>query len=423
MSDDHSVRLVVPTERFWPEYTGWVKQTLKLAQSAGDQLQFVSVSRPSSASFRSDGFKEDVPSNVEICRRGPSLNSDGLPAKIAYVLSAAICVVRNRQSFDVLYLPYVFFPGFVFILLGTLIGLPVAVRISGQEVASNRSLPARLRFWSLQFVDAVAVLNQTDRRRTRELGVSDERIWFIPNGVDVEQFSPISAASVSTVKLQEGNPAEIEEKALTSIELEGPEKENPHVVIGFAGIICRRKGVRELLEAYERICSIDDIPQPTLLLAGPLEGVEEVDPSFVCEAIRTVRAYGDEVQLLGEIEDMPHFYRSLDLFVLPSYREGMPNVLLEAMATGIPCVATDIPGVREVIASHENGRLVPRQDAQKLATALNELLRDEMLRRSIGRAARKTVVDSFSLDAMADRYSNLFTSLSEGEVTGVSTIL
>jgi glycosyltransferase involved in cell wall biosynthesis len=98
----------------------------------------------------------------------------------------------------------------------------------------------------------------------------------------------------------------------------------------------------------------------------------------------------------------------------------MPNVLLEAMATGLPCVATDIPGVQEVIASGENGVLVPQQDAQQLATALFELLRDKSLRHSLGRAARETVVELFSLDAMADRYENLFSSLSEGEVNGDS---
>ena len=93
MSNDQSVRLVIPTERFWPEYTGWVKQTLKLAQSAGEHLQFVSVSRPSKTSaFKGDSVG-DLPSNVEICRRGPNLKSDGLLAKVAYVLSAAIYVV------------------------------------------------------------------------------------------------------------------------------------------------------------------------------------------------------------------------------------------------------------------------------------------------------------------------------------------
>ncbi|MCS3950921.1 glycosyltransferase family 4 protein [Salinibacter ruber] len=410
MSDEHSVRLVIPTERFWPEYTGWVKQTLKLARSSGEQLEFFSVSRPPKKSTESEASQGNLPSNVQIRRRGPSLENDNLLWKIAYVLLAAGFIVRNRQAFDVLYLPYVFFPGFVFILLGVLIGLPVAIRISGQEVAPNRSLPARLRFWSLQFVDAVAVLNKTDRQRVRELGVDDERIWFIPNGVDVKQFSPPTSASVTVDESRCKGGGNTQEETLTT-ERETLCKEDSRMVIGFAGIICRRKGVRELLDAYDRIRALDDISQPVLLLAGPLEEVEEVDSSFVRETVRVAREYGDDVQLLGNVDNMVRFYRSLDLFVLPSYREGMPNVLLEAMSSGLPCVATDIPGVREVISSSENGMLVPRQDAQQLANTLTDLLRDDKQRQSLGRDARKTIVDTFSLDAMARQYKDLFASL------------
>lgn len=413
MSDDHSVRLVIPTERFWPEYTGWVKQTLKLARSSAGELQFFSVSRPPKASTASEASEGDVPPNVKICHRGPSLENDNLLTKAAYVISAVGFVVRNRRAFDVLYLPYVFFPGFVFILLGTLLDLPVAVRISGQEVAPNRSLPARLRFWSLQFVDAVAVLNETDRRRTRELGVADERICFIPNGVDVEQFSAPSAVSMLA---EEPNAKETVEaqKSTSTTDQETPWKEAPRTVIGFAGIICRRKGVQELLDAYDRICALDDVPRPVLRLAGPLDGVEEVDPSFVQETVRVAREYGEYVDLLGNVKNMNRFYRSLDLFVLPSSREGMPNVLLEAMATGLPCVATDIPGVREIITSGENGLLVPPRNSQQLAATLSDLLRDNTLQQTLGREARKTVVDSFSLSAMADQYADLFASLSGG---------
>jgi glycosyltransferase involved in cell wall biosynthesis len=252
--------------------------------------------------------------------------------------------------------------------------------------------------------------------------VADDRIWFIPNGVDVEKFSPASSIPVTTKEPRSKETSDTQEEALTT-DQEGTHENSSQVEIGFAGIICRRKGVRELFDAYELICSLDDIPPPVLRLAGPLEGVEEVSSSFVREAIRTARVCGEEVQLLGKVDDMPHFYRSLDLFVLPSYREGMPNVLLEAMATGLPCVVTDIPGVQEVIASGENGVLVPQQDAQQLATALSELLRDKTLRHSIGRAARKTIVDSFSLNAMAGRYTELFISLSESEFTEKPAIL
>jgi len=387
------LRIVIPTERFWPEYTGWIKQTLKLAQSLGSHYHFVSVSRPPA---KKDKNPNEVPESVQICRRGPSIKQEGLLPKLAYIFSAFVFIVTRFRRFDVLYIPYVFFPGFVFILLGTLLRLPVVIRVSGQEVAPNRSIPAQLRFWSLQFVDAVVVLNKNDEKRVNELGVPHSRIYYIPNGVDVERFSP--GRSNSTSSIRGSNSPHSGEKNEVVLR-------RGKLIIGFAGIICERKGVKEMISAFKDIS--DYVSSTTLLLAGPIEGVEEVDNSFVKEVINEVEKYDGDIELIGEVENMPNFYRSIDIFVLPSYREGMPNVLLEAMATGLPCVATNIPGACELVESGEDGILVSPKNSKELASALQRMV-DKKERKRMGRKARKKITKKFSADKMASKYENVF---------------
>ena len=100
-----------------------------------------------------------------------------------------------------------------------------------------------------------------------------------------------------------------------------------------------------------------------------------------------------------------------DCFVLPSLSEGMSNALLEAMATGLPCIASDIAGNNNLIRDRHNGILVPPKDELALAKALLELSQDEGLRQRLGQAARCTVEEQYSLHSVAQRYAALYQSL------------
>ena len=95
---------------------------------------------------------------------------------------------------------------------------------------------------------------------------------------------------------------------------------------------------------------------------------------------------------------MPALYTSVDIFVLPSYREGLPKSLLEAAACGVALVASDVPGCRDVIDDGANGLLVPPGQPEALAQAILRLMRDAELRRQLGAAARGKVVTDFSAD-------------------------
>ena len=98
---------------------------------------------------------------------------------------------------------------------------------------------------------------------------------------------------------------------------------------------------------------------------------------------------------MGQVQDMPSLFATVDVVALPSYREGLPKGLIEAAACGCTLVATDVPGCREVVADGVDGLLVPARSAAALAEAIDRLHRDPGLRKRLGSAARRKAVEQF----------------------------
>ncbi|MBS0554482.1 MAG: glycosyltransferase, partial [Proteobacteria bacterium] len=119
----------------------------------------------------------------------------------------------------------------------------------------------------------------------------------------------------------------------------------------------------------------------------------------------------DRIWLAGERKDVPEFMRGLDLFVLPSLSEGISNTILEAMASGLPVVATDVGGNGELVVVGATGTLVPAADPAAMADALMCYAADAAPRQSHGAAGRKWVEAEFSLDGMVERYCGLYRRL------------
>ena len=117
---------------------------------------------------------------------------------------------------------------------------------------------------------------------------------------------------------------------------------------------------------------------------------------------------GDRVLLLGERQDIPELMAAMDVFVLPSIAEGMSNTVLEAMATGLPVVATRIGGNPELIEDGLTGRLVPPLEMAELASGIDGYLDDAHIRALHGKASRHRAVERFDLAVMARAYENLY---------------
>jgi glycosyltransferase involved in cell wall biosynthesis len=163
------------------------------------------------------------------------------------------------------------------------------------------------------------------------------------------------------------------------------------------GRLLEAKGLREFHEAARLLRARH--PGARFQILGPPED----GPGSV--PLDTVRAWEAEgtVAYLGETFDVRPYLANCHVFVLPSYREGAPTSVMEAMAASRACVVTDVPGCRETVKEGENGFLVPARDVAALAAAMERFLRDPALARSMGEAGRRMVETVFDARAVARR--------------------
>jgi glycosyltransferase involved in cell wall biosynthesis len=145
------------------------------------------------------------------------------------------------------------------------------------------------------------------------------------------------------------------------------------------------------------------------VLAGPCdERIREVESSYISKVDRLVARFDEQVQVTGAIDYVPDLFQASDVFVLPSYAEGMPNVLLEAMSTGLPCLATRIPGIQDLIKNEKTGLLVDPVEVEELEKGLRRLIANSALRKRLGYAARQRIESGYSIAVTARQYVQLF---------------
>ena len=172
-----------------------------------------------------------------------------------------------------------------------------------------------------------------------------EKVAVLENSVDYERF-----ARVSVTKADARGVLELSPEAF---------------VFGMVGRLAPTKGLSHLIEAFSMVKEV--IPSAELLLfgTGPLRAELER------QAANT--PYPDSIHFLGHRDNIERLYRAMDVFVLSSVAEGMPRAILEAMAAGVPCIATQVGGIPEILPNRDVGRLVPARDSKAIATAMIDL--------------------------------------------------
>lgn len=159
-------------------------------------------------------------------------------------------------------------------------------------------------------------------------------------------------------------------------------------VFGFAGRVTRDKGINELLAAFKLLTSSQ--PQSRLLLIGNLEDPNGLDEKLIEEAKNDSR-----ILFHAYVNDIERYFAAMDVLVLPSYREGFGNIIIEAQAMGVPVIVTDIPGPVDAMKPGKTGLTIPAADVEALSAAMNTLAEDSVLRAEMGRRGRILVEEQF----------------------------
>lgn len=169
-------------------------------------------------------------------------------------------------------------------------------------------------------------------------------------------------------------------------------KKGDSFVFLFVGRIVRDKGVNELCKAYQQIHS--QFPNTRCWLVGPYE--DSLDP-IDSESRQLIGVADNGLETVGAKsgDELLAYYAVADCFVMPSYREGFPNTVLEAGAMGLPSIVTDINGSREIVKQGENGVIVPSKDADALFEAMLRMMNDKDARERMAGNARKMIADRF----------------------------
>ncbi len=229
----------------------------------------------------------------------------------------------------------------------------------------------------------ITVSEHMRRWATSEVGTSERRVVHIYNGVDTQRFAPGSQRL----------PHEIPDGAL---------------VVGMVARLDPIKDPMTLLQAFARLRVRHDNAYLVIVGNGPLR--EQIEGHVEAAGLT------DSVWMAGARDDIPALLRGMDIFVLPSLNEGISNTILEAMATGLPVIATRAGGNPELVVAGETGSLFAPGDVAGLTAHLEAYAGNADLRRRHGAAARRRVESTFSPQAMVDGYLSLYDGLS---VSGV----
>jgi glycosyltransferase involved in cell wall biosynthesis len=285
-------------------------------------------------------------------------------------------VLQERFRFDLLDAHYFYPDGVAAVMLGRRLGNPVVITARGTDInlISDYLLPRRWIRWAAARAAGIVAVSDALRARLIALGIEASRIEVLRNGVDLELFAPRDRAAAR--------------KAL-GLDVDG-------TVVLSVGQLIPRKGHDLAMRAVARL------PEATLVIVG--EGPEADGLRRLARRLGSA----ERIRFLSAIpqERLATIYNAADVLVLASSREGLPNVLLEALACGTPVVATAVWGTPEIVAAPAAGRLVEEGSPETLAGAIRDLLADPPVR-----AATRAYAERFAWGPTTAGQLRLFKSV------------
>lgn len=299
-------------------------------------------------------------------------------------------ILMHSRDYDVIHAHTYHWPAFASVLAARLSRTPVVVtghnRLSRlMEQVEKKQYPA---FWvnTLRRADSfVAISREIEREAPVLLNVPEERVCWIPNGIDTARFVPVASDE--------------ERRRLRETLGIAPDS----VAIVYHGRLESHKNIEALIRALAVLRDANVKCNALIIGAGTAE-------KALYEHIQRLGLDG-AVRIIGFQQNVDAYLRASDIYCLPSFVEGLSLALLEAMASGLACVASDIPGTADVVQDGENGLLFDLEDEAALVAHLRSLCSDVAMRQKLGAAGRRTVVEDYSVALMVERYRALYTQV------------
>jgi glycosyltransferase involved in cell wall biosynthesis len=338
---------------------------LRGVRDAGGTAIGISAPGPWVAHLEREGIRHIA---LRSSTRAPNVRADARAA-------GELWSILRRERVDVLHThnPK---PGVYGRMVGRLARVPIVVNtVHGLYAQETDPLARRAAVYGLEAVaarcsDAELLQNPEDLALMQRLHLT-RRPRLLGNGVDLVRFDPTRVEPAQRRVLR------------ASFDV----FDDDIVVVGAVGRLVAEKGYPELFEAFRAL------PRDRYVLV--VAGADEPDKPDALDPAVVARARADGVRFLGQRDDVDALYGAMDVFALPSHREGFPRAAMEAAAMGLPVVATDIRGCRQVVDPDRNGLLVAVRDPVALAAALTSLGEDGPRRARMASAARAIALERF----------------------------
>lgn len=281
----------------------------------------------------------------------------------------------RKEKFDAV-LTFTPKPGLLGQLAAKLAGVPISINTIFGFYFHENTPPLKKRFFV--FIEKVAAWcsnfvffrNEEDFKTAAKERIGDSsKKEFVGDGIDIAKYSAVRFSSEFIT----------DKKHVLGIEPSA-------LVVGIVARLVREKGYMELFEAWQAV--VAKFPAAVLLVVGPADAQKK--DSLNPEDIKQ-----KNIVFLGERTDVDELYAIMDVFVLPSYREGFPHSVMEASAMGLPIITTDVRGCRNAIEPGITGILIPVKNSEALAGAITRLLSDLNKAKEMGRAGRRKAEKDF----------------------------
>jgi glycosyltransferase involved in cell wall biosynthesis len=394
-------RVLMVTGAYFPELSGGGLQARAVVRALSDRVTFSVLTTSSNPALPRRGEEEGA--RVRRVFVDPRSAASQLRAAVSLALS----FTRASPRFDIVNLHGFSRKAILLVMLSRLLRkrFMLTLQTGGHDEPAGVRALGPLAYWAYRQADLYVSVSPGLSRAYEDAGLPVSRLRAISNAVDTERFRPPAAGERAALRRELGLPADV-------------------AIVLFVGFFSRDKRPNLLFDAWLQTAA--DLGSALLFIGATQSTYQEVERGLADTIRERAAAAGvaGRVHFVESTHRIEKYFRAVDLYALPSIREGFPIALLEAMSSGLPCVATRLPGSTDVIIDHgANGLLAEPDDAAGFAAAVRSVLSNREMAARLGTAARAAVTTRFSIARTAEAWLAAYRELAAPDGSeAVSTV-
>jgi glycosyltransferase involved in cell wall biosynthesis len=375
---------------FWPLLGGAQMHTLRLARylsQHGVDVQVITRHHPGLP------LKENI-DGVSVYRT-PIWHPSKPIASLSFTFHALRWLRSTRQDYQVIHSHEMLSPMTIGLAASQFGGAHLVINPHRggylgdvYKLVNRRPITGNMRLrWAQRRGDAFVAVSREIASELEAVGIPKDKIWPIPYILDTDHFRPAEAAARAELRSQLGM--------------------QDGFWACYAGRLVPEKGLNVLLKAWEMVARCN--PEARLVIVG------DGDQRSHLEELSEIRGIEGRVRFTGAVADTVHYLQASDVYVQPSFTEGLPISVLEAMGCSLPVIATGVGGVTDLLSNGANGLIIPPHDPDVLSDCLLEMLSNPDLRHRLGSQARQDVTAYCAIDKVGQAHLELYRRLVDGQ--------